>query len=485
MINQAGVNKIICNFDIEHSNDRMYINVNDFKKELFDEDRHVIQKASNIAYILFTSGSTGKPKGVIVEREALENFVTGIGKKVDILRYSNFLCSTEYTFDIFFMELLVSISWGLDVILTEDRIGSNPRKIISLLNKNSVDCIQLTPSAFNLLYALDNQLTFLKNIKCIMLGGEMFPDKILNILRPLGLRILNMYGPTEATVWVTVADLTNKEEITIGTPIDNVDVLICNEEYQELPIGEEGEICIIGKSLARGYLTEEQYGFSVIETNKGVIKVYKTGDIGKLRAEDNEIICLGRKDRQVKVNGHRIELDEIDNVLQNAPDIISCKSFIDNDGKIMTFYKSKNKVKTESLLEYAQNILPRYMLPNKFQLVDDIPLLSSGKIDNASLIKHNNEDVETQSEKIDPVTKTIFDMISSLKNIKLYDPDTKFDILNLDSFEYVQIIIKLEDTFQILIDDENLSLNSFEKVSDLTKYVIDKTNNFKYIDIEK
>lgn len=282
-------------------------NFNEEKVIYIDENETVdFREESNkseSAYILYTSGTTGIPKGVEVTREGLFNFIEGISEIIDFSAGKRIACFTTVSFDIFILESIMALYRGLVVVLANEDEQRNPRLMAKLIQDNEVDMVQMTPSRMQLLLNYDKELSCLKNVKEIMIGGESFPLSLLRRLKEkTNAKIYNMYGPTETTIWSTVSDLTQKDRIDIGRPIKNTEVYIVDESLSILPEGQVGEIYIAGKGLARGYvgkndLTIEKF---IYLPQKPDVRVYRTGDMGRY-LPDGDLEYLGRTDNQVKI----------------------------------------------------------------------------------------------------------------------------------------------------------------------------------------
>lgn len=469
IISQAKVQKIICDEVPAFASDAQVIYVDSLNEKV--KDRAVGSRIGSLfAYVLFTSGSSGLPKGVIIGRPALQNFVSAIISKLELQKYKSILCATNYTFDIFFLESIAGLCASLDVILTENVVADNPKNVIDTIVKNEVDCVQFTPSSIAFLRDVNNDFSFLKNVKNILLGGESLPPKLLCDLKALeGVKIYNLYGPTESTVWVSLKELTNTNEITIGTSLDNVEVFLLAEDGTKISDDRQGEICIAGAALGEGYVGGEKGGFTECAIGKRKIKVYKTGDMGRY-TKSGEIVCLGRKDRQVKLHGFRIELDEIDNIILKREDILySCT--ILHEQKLVSFCKVKNKISQQELLNYCKENLLYYMIPSKIVFLDENSLMINGKRDVEALRGYlGREEVCFDDEENDTYS-IIANRIVSITNINSFSIDTSIEKLNLSSIEYIKLIVDLEKTFEVAFEDEYLSGKAFSKISDIVDYI--------------
>ena len=328
---------------------------------------------TDVAYVLYTSGSTGVPKSVEITRNSLINFVEGISDVIDFSVGKRIACLTTMSFDIFFLESVVALYKGLTVVLANENEQHNPRLMTKLIQDNEVDMIQMTPSRMQLLLNHDKELSCLKNVKEIMLGGEQFPVNLLRILqKKTTAKIYNMYGPTEATIWSSVSDLTNKENVDIGRPIMNTEIYIVDENLVILPYGQVGEICIAGEGLAKGYvgrndLTAEK--FMNLPQNR-CIKVFRTGDFGRY-LEAGNLEYLGRIDNQVKIRGYRIELEEIEQHLNQfkgiKQSVVVVTETNEVDKILEAFYTSDESIDSWSIANFLFSKLPSYMIVSELQ----------------------------------------------------------------------------------------------------------------------
>lgn len=255
MAREASIDVIVTshNVDIELKNTKK-IFIDDLNIDLRQNKSKSIS-ANETMYVLFTSGSTGTPKGVEITSSGFINFVEGVSEIIDFSPGKRIACLTTVSFDIFFLESIMALQKGLTVVLANEDEQRNPKLMAKLIQYKAVDMVQMTPSRMQLLLNHDKELSCLKNVKEIMIGGEPFP---LSLLRELQVKttakIYNMYGPTETTIWSTISDLTHKDKIDIGHPIKNTEIYIVDESLYTLPNGQVGEICIAGKGLAKGYI---------------------------------------------------------------------------------------------------------------------------------------------------------------------------------------------------------------------------------------
>lgn len=443
------------------------------------------RKHNDVAYVLYTSGSTGTPKGVEVTHESLENFIEGVSAVIDFSTNKRIACLTNISFDIFFLESIMALEKGLSVILADEYEQKNPKLIAKLILDNRVDMIQMTPSRMQLLINYDPKLECLLNVKEIMIGGEAFPLTMLKILQEKTCaRIYNMYGPTETTVWSTISDLTCRNQIDIGTPIINTQIYIVDPDMNIVPDGEKGEICIAGKGLAKGYvgqpdLTAEKFVYLPQYPN---VKVYRTGDYGK-HLTNGALDFLGRTDNQIKIRGHRIELEEIEYNINQFDGIIQSVVIATNVGeseyKLEAFFTSSNDVDIEKLREFLQEKIPSYMIPLLYKRVDSFVYTSNGKVDRKRVeecIEHFDNHPSEKNDCVQILTdfqKEILDVIVSNIEDKLIsiDPTTDLSIVGMDSITFIKIVVSLEVAYGIEFSDEKILMSEFPTVKTLIEYV--------------
>lgn len=449
---------------------------------------------NDAAYILFTSGSTGNPKGVEVTRGGLFNFIDGISKIINFSSGKRIACLTTVSFDIFFLESIMAMYKGLTVVLANEDEQRNPKLIAKLIQNNDVDMIQMTPSRMQLLLNYDKELLCLKNVKEIMIGGEPFPLSLLHTLQEkTTAKIYNMYGPTETTIWSTVSDLTNKDRIDIGRPIKNTKIYIVDENLSILPDGQAGEICIAGKGLAKGYvgrddLTAEKFVY--LPQNPDV-RVYLTGDMG-CYLPDGNLEYLGRTDNQVKVRGHRIELEEIESYLNKVngikQSVVIAVETSESDKILQAFYTSDIAINQKDITDYLSSKLPDYMIPVIFKRVESFIQTVNGKIDRKRVLEcvelkaDNFADTsdETNTADLSNIQKRAFEVVSSNLDSKISDVtmETEFAGAGIDSITFVKIVVALEVEFDFEFDDEMLLITKFPTIKAMVDYVESKVWEF-------
>lgn len=371
--------------------------IDQFYLEDFEVINEISETYSNewgegIAYCIFTSGSTGKPKGVMIEKSSLCNFIAGTEKEHIIDDCSSVLCVTSISFDIFGFETVFALNQGKEVVIANKEQKSNPRALLRFINDEHIECIQVTPSRLRMLYYIDNLFMELKEVKTIVVGGENFPKDLVPALEEnLKANIYNGYGPTESTIYASYA-LINLEEISIGVPISNIRYYLLDENLKIIDDDSSGELYISGKSLAKGYINNARETNDRFVYKDGIPELmYKTGDICKKK--DGKFYWIGRTDNQVKVNGYRIELEEVESALCSYNEVKEALVYLHNSVNSGKHFLEAVVVPTEKFdniecILYVRSVLPDYMVPTVIKIVDEFPHTFGGKIDRRKAIEN-------------------------------------------------------------------------------------------------
>lgn len=357
---------------------------------------------SSLCYVIYTSGSTGKPKGVMISHRNLVNYVLDetnlgtyfyrqIGEECVGCSFSSF------SFDASLQEECVPLSHGYTAVIASEEEIENPLLLAKTLIENKVNIMFMTPSFVSNLLDIDEFVEALKGFKVLDMGAEAVPIELCDKLRKLGVTatILNGYGPTETTITTTYSQVTDKY-MTIGKPLGNTKAYLLDKAGHVLPINAIGDLTLAGESVGLGYLgMEEKTKESFITVNG--LRAYRSGDLARYNNEGN-IEFFGRLDNQVKLRGLRVELDEIEKVLNSYPgvsrSIILVKTNPVDGDYLAAYFVASSEVDKASLTEHMAKSLTPYMIPKVMMQLDKFPLTPNGKIDKKAL-----PDIEVKSEK--------------------------------------------------------------------------------------
>lgn len=441
-----------------------------------DEEEQFSNK-SEIAYMLFTSGTTGIPKAVEVCRAGLQNFIKAIPEAVSFPQNTRIACFTNQTFDIFFLESIMALHLGMTVVLADEAERSNPRRMKEMIRQFGINAIQMTPSALMMLQMVDESFSCLREVEVFMVGGEAFPNGLLKRLQQIGKgRIYNMYGPTETTIWSSVADLTNSDEIHIGKAIKNTEIFVVNENLKSVPEGVEGEIIIAGDGLARGYCNDREKTecmFICYEQDGRKIRAYRTGDLGYYDSQ-GILYCCGRKDDQVKIMGHRIELGDVEESIKRIKGIQNAMVAASGEEikRLLCFYIADKDMNESKLSGNARMYLPEYMVPTKWIRVAEFIYTSSNKADRRAMLCQYAEEEQNNAsagKSEEDEEKRISEYFQSKG--KKFAMDKKTAELLPDSLEYINFIVFAEEQFDVEFEDSMLNQGFFEDFRDLYAFI--------------
>ncbi|RAJ11150.1 non-ribosomal peptide synthase protein (TIGR01720 family)/amino acid adenylation domain-containing protein [Chitinophaga skermanii] len=361
------------------------------------------------AYIIYTSGSTGSPKGTVVTHDSL--YASTIAR---LNYYGNANClllMPSFAFDASLATIWWSLSSGASLIVASDETLKDAKKLNSLLLQNPVDAYVCVPSYYRFLLEV-NIIPATSSHRAI-LGGEALDESLMGLHYanfPLS-ELYQEYGPTECTIWATVAKVEKDKPLSIGFPVGDVKTKIV-----------EDELWLGGRQVAAKYLNRP------IETAASFVDAenerwYRTGDIVSV-SEDGELVFIGRKDEQVKVNGHRVELNEIVCCLQNVRGVKNAVVAVREAGgkQVIAFLQlEENEIFEEgSIRNYLQSKLPAYMVPGAFIEVSSFPQTSNGKVDKRALLEIYESHLQVSTEEGDSVLTSI---ILSYWRAQLARPD--------------------------------------------------------------
>ncbi len=347
--------------------------------------------ADGLAYIIYTSGSTGTPKGVEVGHRALVNFLTSMRREPGLDADDVLVAVTTLSFDIAGLELYLPLVTGARVVVAPEDTAADARKLWKLLDDCGATVMQATPATWRML--VDVGWPGRPGLKALC-GGEALPPSLARELVERGLDLWNMYGPTETTIWSTVARVTDADApITLGRPIANTTVVVLDAQGEPSPTGVPGELCIGGTGVARGYrgrpeLTDERFIRDPFTEREGA-RLYRTGDLARMRA-DGSIQFLGRRDQQVKVRGFRIELEEIESHLLVHPHVnaavVSTHRDDTGENTLVAYVVPAGEQPTAAeLRQFLSARVPAYMVPSAIMTLAELPLTPNGKIDRKAL----------------------------------------------------------------------------------------------------
>jgi amino acid adenylation domain-containing protein len=354
------------------------------------------RSSSDLAYVLYTSGSTGSPKGVMLSHRNALAFVEWAAAEFGVGELDRLSSHAPLHFDLSVFDLFAAARAGAAVVLVPREASLFPTALAGWIGAGRISVWYSVPSVLTLL-ALRGRLadTRLPELRTILFAGEPFPPGHLRTLMELlpHARYANLYGPTETNVctWYDVPPSAGEPPaaIPIGKPVPGTDVFAVREDGRRAAPGEPGELCVRGPTVMQGYWRDPGRTAAVLEPPAGGgFPTYRTGDFASLDAA-GDWHFHGRRDSQVKSRGYRIELGEIEAALGRHPSVEECAVVAVPDdvvtNRIRAYVVATGSVGRDELVAFASDRLPRYMVPESFDVLGELPRTATGKIDRRAL----------------------------------------------------------------------------------------------------
>ncbi|SDO58233.1 amino acid adenylation domain-containing protein [Pseudomonas congelans] len=345
--------------------------------------------SAHLAYLIYTSGSTGLPKGVMIEHRNTVNFLTWAHNAFGACALEKTLFSTSLNFDLAVYECFAPLTSGGSIHMVKN--------VLELQHgDHNIGLINTVPSALKALLEIDGLPT---SVHTVNVAGEALKRTLVeSLFEKTGVqRLCNLYGPSETTTYSSWVAMDRKDGFAahIGKPVGNTQFYLLDEQQQPVPLGVAGEIYIGGAGVARGYLnrddlTAERFLKDPF-SQQPAARMYRTGDLGRYLPDGN-IEYLGRNDDQVKIRGFRIELGEIDTCLARHPEVqeavvVACEG-APGETRLVAYFTASDPARlpeSSALRTHLQELLPDYMLPAAYMLLDAWPLTPNGKLDRKAL----------------------------------------------------------------------------------------------------
>lgn len=410
------------------------------------------------AYVIYTSGTTGKPKGVMTEHRNVISLITHKGLPLDFGPADVWTLFHSYCFDFSVWEIFGALLYGGKVVIVPKETARDPHLYRQLLLSEGVTVLNQTPTAFSGLIHEEAGHTDKLKLRYVIFGGEALQPGMLKSWKEKypETELVNMYGITETTVHVTYKKL-NMEDIernksNIGRPLETLHAFVMDAYMNPQPIGIPGELYIGGEGVARGYVNRDDLTASRFIPNPHVsgMRLYRTGDIAK-RLSNGELEYVGRKDAQVKVRGHRIELGEIKSALQKLSFVKEAAVITraDQHGQHSIYayavLHGNEKLKEAEVQASLRAFLPEYMIPARLTELNELPLTANGKLDEKALpqpeLNENpGDDISLRNE----TEEMMADIWEELLGVEGLGPNAHFFHLGGDSIKALQVCARLK-----------------------------------------
>jgi amino acid adenylation domain-containing protein len=385
-------------------------------------------KADDLAYIIHRSGSTGRPTGVEIERGALSSFMAAMRLELPLSSDDSLLAVTPYSFDIAALELLLPLTIGARIVIADELVARDGRLLSERIGAGDITFMQATPATWQMLIDAGWERT--DHLKALC-GGEALTAALTAKILARVEALWNLYGPTETTIWSTIARITQADAvIPIGRPLANTSCLVVDEARRPVPPGATGELLIGGAGLARGYHNDPaRTAASFIADpacHDGHRKVFRTGDYVRVRP-DGALEFHGRRDQQVKIRGFRIELPEIESTLRTHPSLRDAIVLALGDDlldrRLVAFAVSDpgSRIDADELIACLRRRLPPYMIPDVIRIIGEVPRLPNGKTDRRRLAEAAQPPVPASDEPTRPRTPVEVQLLAILHDLFGHD----------------------------------------------------------------
>ncbi len=398
---------------------------------------------NQLAYVIYTSGSTGKPKGIMVEHASLTH--AAIAHQGFYPEKPIALMSSGISFDPSLLIIFHTLIAGGIVCIPNREEAIDAEKTIDVIEKHSINFLLCVPSFYGIL--LDKS-RLMPSLKSVSLAGEVIPNSLLMKHADLAPNafLYNEYGPSEYAIGTTIGKIFDPEfkkiyDITVGKPLPSTEVHILDEDLQPVAKGEKGELFIGGVGVARGYLNQLELTSEKFINAQNLL--YRTGDYGRLLS-DEQIEFLGRKDFQVKIRGHRVELGEIEAVACKCPEIDEAFVIVqeDNSGhkRLALYFSSLKEQELSGALKiYLNEQLPKHMVPSAFLQMKKWPRTLNGKIDRVNLPEIPQCTALETTQSLSFLEQEIFSVWKEVLNREHFSPHDNFFDLGGDSLQIAEV----------------------------------------------
>lgn len=469
-------------------------NVNDIEKQT-----DIILNEDVLAYIFFTSGSTGNPKGVLGTHQGLSHFLCWQKDTFNVSSVDRFAQLTNVSFDVVLRDIFLPLISGATIVIPDevDELGAD--LILPWLKQQEITRVHLVPSLLNTWMASHQETIELNRLLTVFLAGEPLYGGLLKKFKSLTNFIgqfVNLYGPTETTLakcFEIIKDEISDTVQSVGKALPQSQVFVINEHNEICGVGEMGEIVIRTPYRTQGYIndTNEQinkFKLNPYSNDKNDL-LYYSGDIG-FYLPDGRLQIKGRKDDQIKINGTRIELNEINTVLIKHPNVLNSivQYMKRNDLYILTAYivTDKKNIDISEIKQYLREYLPNVMIPLAYEFLDEIPLLPNGKVDRRKLPLPLMVDSDyVHEDPTNDIEKNISLIWSEvLKRDRVGILDNFFNIGG-HSLLAIQVLTRIRKHFEVDLSLKNIF--EFPTIKKLSAYIQtqEKSNNITPISVSK
>lgn len=418
-------------------------------------------RPEEVPVIINTSGTTGEPKSAAIPSVGVVNCLLESQRRFSLTDSDRCIAVTNYCHDMALFDLYGMIACGGSVVYPDGDKGKEPAHWAALMERYQVTFWNSVPAFMEMLAAEECNLTkALTSLRTVVMGGDFLPVSLVKQLKgeKPTLCVHSVGGPTETTIWnisheITADDL-ELDVIPYGKPFPNTTYFICNAAGQPAPMGVIGEMCVAGVGVSAGYLgMPEKTEQAFPQWNHR--RVYRTGDFGYFRA-DGDLMILGRRDGQVKINGKRIELPGIEAVLRAQPETNQVVVVKSAQNKKLTAFYTGAALEEDAWRAFAQERLPSYMVPSRFVWLEQLPLTRNGKVDRKRLTQYQltpaGQPAQTAAlTDCQTVTAQLIDLCRQLFPDEDIDENLNYYVIGGDSIQAIKLLSLIKRTFDVTL----------------------------------
>ena len=431
-----------------------------------DLDELITLQPNDLAYMIYTSGSAGQPKGVPVHWSALDNHNQWFINEFNLTADDRCTQIMSPGFDVSIQDIFPVLRSGASLYPAGKELLTDPFRFLQWVESNQLTVLSFPTALWHTLVPVLANHPWPQSVRLVLIGGEQVNPQLVkqwfSNVDSNAVRLVNMYGPTEATIASTFCDLSSQQPSAIGKPIDNVGVQLLDDHDNVVRQPDTiGEIVLSGAGVVNGYWKRaKQSDRSFFQSAKSGQRCYRTGDLARYDRQ-GQLLFAGRKDDQVKLRGFRIELNEIALAVCSHPkiaDAIVRKTTATTGHQFLACFAvidvaahTNNAVMEQELRDYLQDTLPQYMIPTAFQFVGQLPVTIGGKVDTAKLL--NTMEQSRSSDGLELYrTETERRIAKVWKAVFGHYPDSNsvtFDESGGDSLTAVSFVLKLQQEFDL------------------------------------
>ena len=416
----------------------------------------------NLAYLIYTSGSSGRPKGVLTPHCALVNYLCHAIDDFELTAEDRVLQFASISFDAAAEEIYPTLLSGARLVLRSGEMIATTSLFLRGCEQEAVSVLDLPTSFWEQLTAdlSAAELSLPECLRLVIIGGEKAESSMLRRWHEQvsdRVRLVNTYGPTEATIVATRGELSKAASVVIGHPVANVGTYLLDQDQRPEPVGVAGELYIAGAGLARGYLnnaeqTAERFIPHLYSDQAGQ-RLYRSGDVGR-RLSDGQLEYLKRTDQQVKLRGYRIELGEIEIVLSGYPGVrqaaVVARADSRGEKRLVGYVVGEGEISAVELRGFLQGRLPEYMVPGAWVLMEALPLTPNGKVDRKALPDPGFRVIDPQSAAPrTPVEEILAGIFTQALNLERIGIEENFFDLGGHSLLATRVISQVKKAFEV------------------------------------